>query len=443
MKKGPFLFGIAVTLTSVAAMPPIPNGEAATYKPQVRWVKHISENIWPYDAWIGSDGKLYEVGYGLGTPMTRMYCFDSNGHLKKWNLDGQHVIRRAGAYLAIEDANGKTHIWKDGKVVYSVGITAGTNGALALNESGNYSVIDDSGVLHTFSANGKSATFRIPGWREASLPYLFLSPDGTSYLLVIPNRYSRNKQSQMLYAIDVHGKQLWSTTVQTDVAQAAFSKDGQLYLLTAPNDTQYVISAYNKNGTIKWAYTIPDDDGWTEIEDMTVGPDGTLYVPRSNQLGTAYLTAIDSSGKEKWTTALGQKETILRLTLQPNDHLTLRLDKSLDWGSKWTGVIETELSQKNGKILWTKRSRDNGRNTWYELWDCTETKNALVIVPENNRYDHNTVNRSNGGGFYILDSAGHQKYFCNLHSNFLVQFPMAPDGTVYAVWDNSVEAFRP
>jgi hypothetical protein len=410
MKQNRLLLGIAVALTSLTAMSTAPKGEAATYKPHVKWIKHTSANTTPVDAWIGSDGNLYELGL-IDGPSRKMYLyrFDSNGHLKTWNLGNKDIHDRQGFYFALPEPNG-TSIWKDGKLAYKVNI----NGPGALNESGNFVIMDRSGVLHIFSANGKSATVKIPHALE-----LFLSPNGTSFVLTQPD----SGKPLILYALNLQGKRLWSASVPDHYySEAAISKDGQLYLLITEDYSKYTVYAYNTHGNLKWRYTFSMSNFPRDGFHMTVGSDGTLYIPQPNEDGTAYLTAVDPSGKVKWTTAVGQNTSIQGLTVQPNHDLTLSL-----------GTVALGLSQETGKILWTKEAHSD-----YTLLDCTETKDGLIVVPETAYYYG-----PGGCGFYILDSAGHQKYFGKLPGDFLVRFPIAQDGTLFAVWDNNVEAFKP
>jgi len=104
-----------------------------------------------------------------------------------------------------------------------------------------------------------------------------------------------------LYAI-LDGKSLWTDPFdlldgriyKSWSAGATFGSDATIY---SPGDAYSNFIAIDPDGEIKWWLDINSPGGSTP----TVGDNGIIYLPTSDQTGSDFLTAINPNGTEAWS----------------------------------------------------------------------------------------------------------------------------------------------
>jgi PKD repeat protein len=123
------------------------------------------------------------------------------------------------------------------------------------------------------------------GWDSSFTPPPAVGPDGTIYAPTM------DAIGTKLLALDSNGSTKWSYSLGSLASAPAIGPDGVIYIGSGS------VYAINPDGTLKWKSDVASTG---DPFSMTIGPDGTIYVPES-----AGLAALNFDGSLKWRISTG------------------------------------------------------------------------------------------------------------------------------------------
>ena len=243
-------------------------------------------------------------------------------------------------------------------------------------------------------------TFQAGGRLSAPI----IAADGTIYV---------DSEDGNLHAIEPSGGEKWAYALPGEVtASPALAADGTIYVARDKN-----LHALRPDGTVKWTYS-----GDHKIYDLTVGPDGTIYI------GSECLHALSPDGVCKWVTssetcqgfyslAIAHDGTVYGLT--GLDVYAFSLDGALKW-DEWTapGVrgFNTSITVSPQGDIYVNGTAAAGAQV------------ALPIGP---------LDVLNPGGSFKFDRFRGEGFDGYIDSPPAI----AQDGTVYVTWREVGESF--
>lgn len=210
-------------------------------------------------------------------------------------------LEAANGYLYIAGGNAGLTILRDIEVPITPTVTAERPGSSPTPASTRAS---NPWSLRRHNAR-RSGAAQVTGPETPRLKWTFegaehfsspvIGADGTIYLAA---------GGGTLYAFDPSGAKRWTHTLPGEgMVRLALGDDGALY--TAQSNTLYALRS--KQPTVRWRYQTNNF-----IRDLTIGPDGTLYVASDE------LHAVDSEeGAPRWTASAERCEGFEALAASP------------------------------------------------------------------------------------------------------------------------------
>jgi outer membrane protein assembly factor BamB len=215
-----------------------------------------------------------------------------------------------------------------------------------------------------------------------------IGPDGTIYVT------GEDGYNCYLYAVAPEGSLKWKVFISgadTELhATPAVGSDGTIYVAARYSSSEAYIYAFNPDGTLKWKYLV--SDSFPSGTAVTIGPDGTIYVPSSGGMyalnpdgtlkwkystsNTVYTAAVDSNGNVYFGCYDGYF-----YALKPDGTLKWKYDVSTVgeyiWEAPVIGPDGTIYAPDNGGYLWAFNPDGTvkwkyGKLTYYSwVWGTT------------------------------------------------------------------------
>ena len=287
---------------------------ALTWNGILKWKFRLSDipgvNSQGASPLIASDGTIY-----IGTIDNRLLAINPNGTLK-WKFETDGAIYQLGMNIGLD---GAIYFVDNTNHLYAVDQSGMLRWKIGENYKFGYS--DPSGI--SFSPDGETLYLGCDGTAESDTIKGLVAVDvtgkvkwlfRTGSITVTPQvdnsgniffsagkGLGSNEENQTgVFSVTSEGQLRWKyLTAYIGGLGATIDYDGNIYALTMPTGTEFLLISFDQDGTIRWKLDISDLG--PVVSSLVCDFEGTIYYATRDA-----VYAISSHGKIRWTIRIGE-----------------------------------------------------------------------------------------------------------------------------------------